>query len=466
MNYYSKYLKYKNKYINLQNQLGGNPTCTNVGCSYLKRRINGVSRPEDEIHFQRFDHFKVICPHVNSGCDFLKRQNQGNPLPNDKSHFDIFYHNETDDKIITGLEPLSTQPSVITVHPIYQQNPSSIQQPVSNLTQQQYPNLTQQQYPNLTQQPVSNLTQQTVSNLTQQTVSNLTQPVSDISILTYNILSQNLADAMERDSVKDGQKVYDLSYMNDNYRWSKISSFISSTINKSTSKYLIICLQEVCESWLSRLRDLFGLYNYNIIYSQDGHAFTGKMGVLIAFPNTLGLLNSESYKVCQEQLETPAIKSNMFQIKKNNNTAILLLFRDRSSNFNFGVVTYQMPRIEPNPDIISLHLAQTLSNKIISFMDKNSWVYAGDFNILQDSPAYDFLKSVFKCIWRDFVKGYPLTNNAVIKQKEFSGCIDYMFYSENLDCVSVIFKEALSIMPNSDEPSDHSSIIAKFSIRR
>ena len=70
-----------------------------------------------------------------------------------------------------------------------------------------------------------------------------------ISILTYNILSQKLADLMVNE-IKDGKKVYDNSFMNESYRWNKISNLIETRIIESISKsdksidpdYLIFCL--------------------------------------------------------------------------------------------------------------------------------------------------------------------------------------------------------------------------------
>ena len=491
MDYYSKYLKYKQKYINLQNQLGGVKTqCPLIGCSYLKRRNKGEPNQGDETHFiqfyhteqnanitsasasvpappsfigvksqcrfpdcrninryvdaftnnqpildedknhiKRYSHSKVICP-FKTDCSFFKRQNKGQSKYEDDIHFEVYYHREQDAEFSSA--------SVPAPRPVTSQS-QSVPAP----------------------KPVTSLSQ---SQSQSQSVRASVEP-TDISILTYNILSQTLANEMERNSIKDGNPVYDPSYMNEVSRWSKISSYITDAIRSSTSKYLIICLQEVCESWIVRLRALFSFHGYFIFNDQYGSPFNGNFGALIACPNTCTVLNMEFYKVCQEQPNNSTITPDMLkQIKKNKNTAILLLLRDESANLNFGVVTYHMPRLNPNPDITSLNLAQTLYRKIIDFMGENCWVYVGDFNVLPNSPAYSFLQSRANCIWHDSFGRYPLKNNAVILTDVFSGCIDYMFYSTNLVCVpgSVIFREATTILPNSVEPSDHIPIIATF----
>jgi len=65
--------------------------------------------------------------------------------------------------------------------------------------------------------------------------------MNKIVIITYNILSQNLAQLMIDD------KVYPLEIMNDNYRFVKITNYLKESIIKYSKYNLIICLQEVCE---------------------------------------------------------------------------------------------------------------------------------------------------------------------------------------------------------------------------
>jgi len=113
-----------------------------------------------------------------------------------------------------------------------------------------------------------------------------------ISILTYNILSQKLADLMINEE-KDGKKVYDNSYMNESYRWNKISNLIETNIIESVTNtdtdtdtdtktginYLVICLQEVTEDWIPKFSQLFIKLNYAYINVQHGRVFNGNMGL-------------------------------------------------------------------------------------------------------------------------------------------------------------------------------------------
>ena len=75
-------------------------------------------------------------------------------------------------------------------------------------------------------------------------------------------------------------------------------------------------------------------------------------------------------------------------------------------------------------------------------MALNTYFFAGDFNITPDTRTY----------------------NAHIKGYEFSGCLDYIFYSNNgnIKCDDVKVEKVNGIMPNNDHPSDHIPIYAKF----
>ena len=95
-------------------------------------------------------------------------------------------------------------------------------------------------------------------------------------------------------------------------------------------------------------------------------------------------------------------------------------------------------------------------------MDNNEWIFVGDFNMTPDSIAYQYLSGMAKCIWKDYLGNYPITNHAYIRGIEFSGCLDYMFYSEKLKCSNAIISEVKNIIPDKKEPSDHIPIFASF----
>jgi mRNA deadenylase 3'-5' endonuclease subunit Ccr4 len=103
-------------------------------------------------------------------------------------------------------------------------------------------------------------------------------------------------------------------------------------------------------------------------------------------------------------------------------------------------------------------------------MEDNIWFYGGDFNITPDSRTYQYLKTQNGCIWNNYLKKYPITNHAFIRQYEFSGCIDYIFYSINnlikkkIECIEVKYNMVEDIIPNNNNPSDHIPIYCKFKI--
>ena len=76
-----------------------------------------------------------------------------------------------------------------------------------------------------------------------------------INIITYNVLSSNLADLMQ-DEQKDNKKVYPADIMDNNVRWKKVSAFIKDKIKQKLSN-LVFCLQEVSEDWLILFATLF-----------------------------------------------------------------------------------------------------------------------------------------------------------------------------------------------------------------
>jgi len=280
--------------------------------------------------------------------------------------------------------------------------------------------------------------------------------MSMIEIFTYNILSQPLAEQMLNE-VKNEEKVYDKTYMAEEIRWHNISTIIQNKIDTSIDTYLIFCLQEVCEEWIPKFAQLFNSNEYLYINVQHGRVFNGNMGVLIAYSNTILIIKSEFYTVGRHIFVTD---DNSKLAASKTNTAILILFE--TPHINFGVVTYHMP-LEPSTPHISMSHAKVLIKKIGRFMENNIWFYAGDFNILPDTRTYSFLSTNNNCIWAT-IKKYPITNYSYIRNFEFNGCLDYIFYSKslNIKLIDVTYDIIDSIIPDNKQPSDHIPISAKF----
>jgi mRNA deadenylase 3'-5' endonuclease subunit Ccr4 len=297
--------------------------------------------------------------------------------------------------------------------------------------------------------------------------------MNKIAIITYNILSQNLAQLMIDD------KIYPINIMNDEFRFNKIATYLKQSIIKYSKYNLIICLQEVCEDWLSKLSKLFNSIDYIYINIQHGRTDNGNMGILVAYPSKLQLVKSDFFnvgkhiKIIDENSKIAASKSNI---------AIFAIFEDPIINLKFGIITYHMPCVPTIEKVALLH-CKSIYTHIIRFMSDIDWIFAGDFNMIPDTLAYKYMVDRLKlgCIYKDTIRYYPRTNHSMIFNKEFAGCIDYVFYRKGkiskkdssmiryirrgLICDKIKLNKLTNIIPDKYEPSDHIPIIAIFNIK-
>ena len=280
--------------------------------------------------------------------------------------------------------------------------------------------------------------------------------MNKINIITYNVLSSNLADLMQSE-IKNNKKVYPSEIMDNKVRWEKVSAFIKDKIKQKLSN-LVFCLQEVSEDWLILFATLFNSLSYSYINVQHGRVFNGNMGVLIAYPSYLTIIKSEFYCVGKHILITD---DDSAKAASKLNIAIFIIFENQSINTKFGIITYHMP-CEPSVPRIGLIHSKILYKKIIKFMADTVWIFAGDLNITPDTISYSYLSSKTNCIWKNYLTFYPITNHAYIRGFEFSGCLDYMFYSDGIQCQNLLFPKVNNILPDVSEPSDHIPILATF----
>jgi len=282
--------------------------------------------------------------------------------------------------------------------------------------------------------------------------------MNNITILTYNILSSSLATLMESEN-KNEIQIYPHDIMDDNCRWIKISNQISNIINRNLPN-LIICLQEVSEDWLHKFSFLFEQLNYKFINAQYGKILNGNMGVLIAYPSYLNIIKYDILNVGSKIL----IEDEMSQkAALKSNKAILAMFENMTDKFRFGVITYHMP-CEPLIPKISLIHSKVLYKKVKKFMENTEWILIGDFNMLPNTLSYKYFSENLKCVWKNFLHYYPITNHSYIKNIEFAGCIDYAFYTKNLECTNIMYSDVKNIIPDINEPSDHISILISFNL--
>lgn len=297
--------------------------------------------------------------------------------------------------------------------------------------------------------------------------------MNKIVIITYNILSSNLATLMI------DNKIYPEAIMNVNYRLDNIIKYLEQQLIKFSKYNLIICLQEVVEEQLGILSNFFNKFNYKFINAQHGRVNNGNMGVLIAYPTKLQLNNSELFTVGKhiKISDDTSIKAST-----KSNIAIFAIFEDIQNKLKFGIITYHMP-CEPTIPMIALLHCKTLYTHIKEFMKNINWIFAGDFNMTPDTIAYNYMinKLNLGCIWKDLLNFYPKTNHAFIQNKEFSGCIDYIFYKKghlikndthikykksNLICTKIKLKKLNNIIPDKYEPSDHLPILSIFNLNK
>ena len=281
--------------------------------------------------------------------------------------------------------------------------------------------------------------------------------MNTISILTYNILSSKLATLMLNE-YKDDKIVYSNEIMDNNKRFENISLFIKEEVIKN--KNLIICLQEVSEEWIILFAQLFSSLNYRYINIQYGRIINGNMGILIAYPIKFGIFKSEFFHVGQH---IKIKDENSLYASNKTNIAILLILEDKKINFKFGIINYHMPCKPQIQDIGLMHI-KLLYKRITKFMRLLPWIYATDFNMTQETLGYKYIiKQNIDCIWKNYLKYYPITNHSYINNYEFSGCLDYIFYN-NCICNNVIINKVNNIIPDKYNPSDHIPIIAIFNI--
>ena len=285
----------------------------------------------------------------------------------------------------------------------------------------------------------------------------------------------------------------------------------------------IICLQELGNHWCSRLLKYFEDHGYRFVYRLYGDKRKGYYGVGIAFPTQL-------YALEQAQIFNPADDvpwyaypkphkdgwlewmwnrgvesaqskgdSVIEKVKNRNNHVVLLCLRDRDTRLTFYVATYHMPCFVGCDDSMALAAA------IVSYaidqrcVRDDPVVFAGDFNITPESPAYRNVMMRGKANIALTGNAGPLFNSLLVdltqhvrwssayaaaqgkdphfticthssySKSRFIGCLDYVFIRDDDTLPKYIVKGALPLplheyemkelplLPSREakEPSDH-----------
>ena len=288
--------------------------------------------------------------------------------------------------------------------------------------------------------------------------------MNEITVITYNILSQPLAELLLNEK-KQNQSIYRHEHIDHINRWTLLTTKLTNMIN--TYNNPIICLQEVPEQWLILFKYYFQNVKYKYINTQYGNKFNGNMGCLIAYPDNFVLERMEICQIAneieQKQLSVTPSLQELFEndivmwSKTKKNTAIFTIFNFK--HIRIGVITYHMPCEYKYLSLMYLHI-NALHKKAESFMNGTSYIIAGDLNLTPTSIIFKQLTQQLRCVWN--IKNiYPDTNHSYLFGNEFNGCIDHIFYKD-LTCIDVICNSPKNIIPDINEPSDHVPVIATF----
>jgi len=112
----------------------------------------------------------------------------------------------------------------------------------------------------------------------------LEQNTSDVRIVSYNILSQNLVS-------EEKLPCCDPEYIQEEFRRGVLQKVLEAEVKKKS----IICLQEVNTEWAAWLYTWFNFRNYIFINTQYSKKETGYMGTSIAFSREKFLLDEVKF---------------------------------------------------------------------------------------------------------------------------------------------------------------------------
>lgn len=238
-----------------------------------------------------------------------------------------------------------------------------------------------------------------------------------MKLLTYNVLAPRLG----RQSQFPTCRPEDLNPLE---RFPKIRRRLEESVREGR----IIALQEVDLEWAGKLHALFAENGYSVVFAQYGSAFSGYMGVMLAWPiHEYEVVDVEICKVSDtaakelwpkevrrapehygfltglelyKELGVKVPKSEYHfdewdTARKRQNEAVLARFRHRQSEQPFVVSTYHMPCMFGSPAkrrIVHIH-TRLLLNRLSAFAKGDPIVLMGDFNVKPSEACYCLAQS-------------------------------------------------------------------------
>lgn len=229
-------------------------------------------------------------------------------------------------------------------------------------------------------------------------------------VVTYNVLSPALCSAQAFPHC-------DPMHLDAEIRWTGVLRQLESALVDAPGP-TVFCLQEVNESWASRLHVHFQRRGYHLVYAATPWAYYDPMGVCIAWPNDAFEL--EDTQICRVVDYTP-VASGM---PKSHFEKCLLWFRERipflrpvaeldarllacrrpnryasvrlrflRTSRSVCIATYHMPALfgnALNDQAMALH-ASAVVRLACQFAGGLPLVLAGDFNVEPGSAVYELI---------------------------------------------------------------------------
>ena len=246
-----------------------------------------------------------------------------------------------------------------------------------------------------------------------------------VTVKQYNLLSQELCTS-------DWFPNCDPDAVDPEKRYLRIYTKILGTINEGG----VICLQEISQTWLTRLIGLFESKNYALFYRLYGQRCNDYMGVRSAWPRSKYILQASQivrvgdfipepvrestvskdtwwdfldyygirfWKVLQSVFggstqRPPVDQWDVSRKKYNMMVMVSLIDRDSGNDKNaFTVATYHMPCAFRQPTVMALHsywavrIAQEWSRILNGRVGR--LIFAADMNIKPESEVYAMITS-------------------------------------------------------------------------
>ncbi|CAK9076760.1 unnamed protein product [Durusdinium trenchii] len=306
---------------------------------------------------------------------------------------------------------------------------------------------------------------------------------SEVTVASWNILCPELCNPenFRHTNHKD---------LENETRFARVLEQLEQKIEQNA----ILCLQELSLVWCGRLHAFFHQRQYTFVTANYGIPKHDYMGVAVAFPSQVFLLEEAKIQKVADVLETiphsEDQKDEAFNLSRGRrNQMISLRLRHRGFDKEFVVCTYHMPCAYEHMKVMVIH-ASICAKCAFEFAGDLPLVLAGDFNFRPGSAPYELLTTgKLKedhehrpvdvegwSLWQEcqlrsaYAEKHPqgeppFTNYAWNKDEEpFVGTLDYIFVSKQTEVVSV---ERLPSsvtqgghLPTEKEPSDHLLISA------